>query len=80
MAAAIVAVASTAIAFSQQLKWQQDKFAISFFVQSGLPPIDDESFKLMKEGNFTAVGLFDHLHDLMPNATVNEKQLKLCEK
>lgn len=77
MAAIIVAVASTA---SQQLKWQQDKFAISFFVQSGLPPIDDQSFKLMKEGNFTAVGLFDHLHDLMPNATVNEKQLKLCEK
>ena len=60
-------------------RWEQDKFAISFFAQTHPPPIDEASFKLMAEGNFTVVGLFDHLKSaITPELTA--KQQSLCEK
>ena len=60
--------------------WRQDRFAISFFAQTHKPPIDDASFQLMRDGNFTAVGLFDHLGANKPDAATTALQQRLCEK
>ena len=60
-------------------RWKQDTFAISFFAQTHPPPIDDASFQLMAEGNFTAVGLFDHLHTKL-TPELSALQSSLCEK
>ena len=59
-------------------RWVQDEFAISFFVQSGPPPGNAAAFQLVKDGNFTVVGLYDHLHkDDKGNST---EQLQLCKQ
>ena len=60
-------------------RWKQDEFAISFFAQTHAPPIDEVSFSLMAQGNFTAVGLFDHLQSPI-TAELSAKQQALCEK
>ena len=59
-------------------RWVQDEFAISFFVQSGPPPGDPAAFQLVKDGNFTVVGLYDHLHK--GDAANATEQLRLCEQ
>ena len=59
-------------------RWVQDEFAISFFVQSGPPPGDAAAFQLVKDGNFTVVGLYDHLHT--GDAANATEQLRLCEQ
>ena len=64
-------------------RWVQDEFAISFFAQTYAPPIDDASFRLMRDGNFTTVGLFDHLGHhgkLNPDAGQVALQQQLCDK
>ena len=60
--------------------WKQDRFAISFFAQTHTPPIDDASFQLMRDGNFTTVGLFDHLGANKPDTDKTALQQRLCEK
>ena len=60
--------------------WRQDRFAISFFAQTHKPPIDDASFQLMRDGNFTMVGLFDHLGKNKVDAATTALQQRLCEK
>ena len=65
---------------SQARRWVQDKFAISFFAQTHKPPIDEASFKLMRDGNFTAVGLFDHLGANKPDRAATALQQQLCAK
>ena len=77
--ASAASLPASAKRYASSTRWRQDKFAISFFAQTHPPPIDDASFKLMADGNFTAVGLFDHLHSaITPELTA--KQQALCEK
>jgi hypothetical protein len=60
--------------------WQQDRFAISFFAQTHKPPIDDASFRLMRDGNFTTVGLFDHLGSNKVDVATTVLQQGLCKQ
>ena len=60
--------------------WRQDRFAISFFAQTHKPPVDDKSFELMRDGNFTTVGLFDHLGANKLDAATTALQQRLCKK
>lgn len=79
MTAATASVSVSVSVDANVTRWKQDKFAISFFAQTHPPPIDDASFQLMADGNFTAVGLFDHLQTkLTPELTA--LQSSLCEK
>jgi hypothetical protein len=61
-------------------RWTQDRFAISFFAQTHKPPIDDASFRLMRDGNFTTVGLFDHLGSNKPDVATVSLQQRLCQQ